>query len=55
MTKIKKENFAVKKEAANLLLSLDKPIKAPKGISSSDAMLALFINDYEVEIGKAKM
>jgi len=49
MTKIKKENFAVKK-AAILLLSLHKPMKAPKVISSSDAMLALFINDYEVEI-----
>ena len=62
MTKIKKENFSVKKEAAKLLLSLHKPIKAPKVISSSDAMLALLLHrrlnlndsddgcDYEVEI-----
>jgi hypothetical protein len=62
MTKIKKENFSVKKEAANLLLSLHKPIKAPKVISSSDAMLALLLHrrlnindsddgcDYKVEI-----
>lgn len=62
MTKIKTENFSVKKTAANLLLSLHKPVKSPKAISSSDAMLALLLHrrlnvndsddgcDYEVEI-----
>lgn len=62
MTKIKKQNFADIKAEANLLLSLHKPIKAPKVISLSDAMLALLLHrrlnvndsddgcDYEVEI-----
>jgi hypothetical protein len=52
----------IKKSAANLLLSLRKPMKAPKVISLSDAMLALLLHrrlnvndsddgrDYEVEI-----
>jgi hypothetical protein len=61
MTKIKKEDFTVK-QAANLLLTLQKPIRSPKVISISDAMLALLLHrrlnindsddgcDYEVEI-----
>jgi hypothetical protein len=61
MTKIKKDDFTAK-QAANLLLTLQKPIHSPKVISLSDAMLALLLHrrlnindsddgcDYEVEI-----
>jgi hypothetical protein len=61
MTKIKKDDFTAK-QAAKLLLTLQKPIQSPKVISSSDAMLALLLHrrlnvndsddgcDYEVEI-----